>query len=335
MLDLQSGRPILSVVAPVFNEEDVLDAFHCELSRILDQSEFAPQCEIIYVDDGSTDATPAILARLASHDRRVRFVLLSRNFGNQAAVTAGLERARGDAVVSMDSDLQHPPAVILEMLAEWQAGCDVVLTVRRDDPSLSVFKRIAVPMFYRALRSCGGIDLKPSVCDFRLLSRKAVDALLAMPERNRFLRGMVHWLGLPSREVQFDVPPRFAGQSKFTFRRLSRLARDTLFSFSNVTLKAALMFAVAMLFTSFIGTTALWFAFRPAGQVGWLWLAAIAGLHLVGFGFWTVLLALSEYQSRIHEQLLGRPLYVVRQSSDDERQVTLVTASYDSTNRAA
>jgi dolichol-phosphate mannosyltransferase len=323
------------VVAPVFNEEVVLDAFHRELTRTLDETEFATQCEVIYVDDGSTDSTPAILTRLACIDPRVRFVCLSRNFGNQAAVTAGLERSRGDAVVTMDSDLQHPPAVIRDMLAEWRAGCDVVVTVRRDDPSLSLFKRVTVPIFYRALRSCGGIDLKPTVCDFRLLSRKAVDALLAMPERNRFLRGMVHWLGLPSRELSFDVPPRFAGRSKFTFRRLSRLARDTLFSFSNLTLKGALFLAAAMLFVSFVGMCAAWIAFRPSGHIGWLILAAIAGVHLIGAGFWTVLLALSEYQARIHEQLLGRPLYVVRESSDDERQIALVTTSYDSAERAA
>lgn len=335
MLQPSRVRPTLSIVAPALNEEDVLDAFHRQLTQTLQQVESEYPFEIVYVDDGSTDATPAILAALAFNDPRVRYLCLSRNFGNQAAITAGLERARGDAVVTMDSDLQHPPAVILEMLNEWRAGCDVVLTVRRDDPSLSPFKRVAIPVFYRALQSCGGIDLKPTVCDFRLLSRKAVDALLAMPERNRFLRGMVHWLGLPSREVSFDVPPRFAGRSKFTFRRLLSLARDTLFSFSNVTLKAALLLAGAMLLFSFVGMSSAWIAFRPAGRIGWLILAAIASVHLIAGGFWTVLLALSEYQARIHEQLLGRPLYVVRESSDDERQVMHVNAAYDSANHAA
>ena len=335
MLQGSRTRPMLSVVAPAFNEEDVLDYFHRELTHTLEPIEVDYPFEIIYVDDGSTDATPTILARLAFHDPRVRFVRLSRNFGNQAAVTAGLERARGDAVVTMDSDLQHPPPIILDMLKEWRTGCDVVLTIRRDNQSLSPFKRLIIPLFYGDLRSCGGIDLNPAVCDFRLLSRKAVDALLAMPERHRFLRGMVQWLGLPSREVSFDVQPRFAGRSKFTIRRLARLARDGLCSFSDVTLKTALLLAGAMLLASLVGTTAAWIAFRPEGPIGWLIFSMIAGIHLIGGGLWIALLAMSDYQSRIHDQVLGRPLYVVRESSDDERQVTLVTTSYDSANRTA
>jgi len=312
-------RPLVSIVCPAFNEEEVLPAFNEELLRVMNTVESEFDCEIIYVDDGSKDSTPAVLLQMALADPRVNYLRLSRNFGNQAAVTAGLERARGDAVVTMDSDLQHPPAVILEMLTEWRAGHDVVLTVRRDNKSLGLVKKLAVPVFYKALRYCSGMDLKPAICDFRLLSRKALDVLVAMPERHRFLRAMVHWLGFPAAEIEFDVPPRFAGRSKFTLFQLVRLARDGLLSFSRVPLDAAVMMAGILLLLSFLGTTTAWFAFRPEGSLGWLLLALIGGAHMVGAGIWVALLAMSEYQARIHEQILGRPLYVVSESSDELR----------------
>jgi dolichol-phosphate mannosyltransferase len=306
----------LSVVAPAFNEEAVLSAFHDELARVLmtfqDQFDF----EIVYVDDGSTDATPAILTRLALADPRVRFVRLSRNFGHQAALTAGLERARGDLVVSMDSDLQHPPAVIRELIARWREGHDVVVTLRRDDRSLNLFKKITSRLFYFAMRHMSGMDVRPAAADFRLLTRKAIDALLRMPERHRFLRGMVHWLGFPTAEVPFTAPPRFAGRSKFTVVRMIRLARDGLLSFSRVPLHAALLLAGAMLLVSMVGTTAAWAFCRPEGPTGWLILALIAGGHLAGGAVWISLVAFSEYLARIHEQVLGRPLYVIEKTSD-------------------
>jgi len=309
-------RSLLSIVAPAFDEEAVLPVFHDELTRVLvtlqDQFDF----EIVYVDDGSTDATPAILTRLALDDPRVRFVRLSRNFGHQAALTAGLEYARGDLVVSMDSDLQHPPAVIRELIARWREGHDVVVTLRRDDRSLGLFKKLTSRLFYLAMRHMSGMDVRPAAADFRLLTRKALDALLRMPERHRFLRGMVHWLGFPTAEVPFTAPPRFAGRSKFTVVRMIRLARDGLLSFSRVPLHAALLLAAAMLLISLVGTTAAWAFCRPEGSTGWLILALIAGGHLAGGAGWVSLVAFSEYLARIHEQVLGRPLYVVEEASD-------------------
>jgi glycosyltransferase involved in cell wall biosynthesis len=170
-------RPLLSVVAPAFNEEAVLPAFHDELARVLVTLQDQFEIEIVYVDDGSTDATPAVLAGLSASDPRVRFVRLSRNFGHQAALTAGLEHARGDVVVSMDADLQHPPAVIRELVARWRDGHDVVVTIRRDDRSLGVFKKLTSRLFYFALRHMSGMDVRPAAADFRLLTRKALDAL--------------------------------------------------------------------------------------------------------------------------------------------------------------
>jgi polyisoprenyl-phosphate glycosyltransferase len=313
------NRPLLSIVSPAYNEEDVLPAFHTELITVLDTLESEFDIEVVYVDDGSKDATPAVLTRMALADPRVHFLRLSRNFGHQAALTAGLEFAHGDLVVSMDSDLQHPPAIILELLAGWRAGNDVVLTIREDDKSLGFFKKLTSRLFYIAMRYCSGMDIRPSAADFRLLTRKALDALIRMPERHRFLRGMVHWLGFSVAEVNFVAPPRFAGKSKFTFVRMIRLARDGLLSFSRVPLHASLLLAGAMLFLSFLGTTIAWLLFRPDEPIAWLLLALIAGAHFAGGATWIALLAFSEYLARIHEQVLGRPLYVVGLSSDELR----------------
>jgi len=310
------SRPLLSVIAPAFNEEAVLPAFHDALTRFLITVQDELDVEIVYVDDGSDDATPAVLTGLALADSRVRFVRLSRNFGHQAALTAGLEHARGDVIVSLDSDLQHPPAVIRELLARWREGNEVVITLREDHRSLGLFKRLTSRLFYTAMRWCSGMDARPAAADFRLLSRRALDALLRMPERHRFLRGMVHWLGFPTAEVRFTAPPRFAGRSKFTVIRMIRLARDGLLSFSRVPLHAALLLAGAMLGLSFAGTTLAWGLCRAAGPVGWLVLALIGGVHLAGAGGWVALVAFSEYLARVHEQVLGRPLYVVRETSD-------------------
>jgi dolichol-phosphate mannosyltransferase len=305
------------VVAPAFNEQAALPTFHDALARFLVTVQDELDVEIVYVDDGSEDATPAILAGLALADPRVRFVRLSRNFGHQAALTAGLEHARGDVIVSLDSDLQHPPAVIRELLAKWREGNEVVITLREDHLSLGLFKRLTSRLFYEAMRWCSGMDIRPAAADFRLLSRRALDVLLKMPERHRFLRGMVHWLGLPTAEVRFTAPPRFAGRSKFTPVRMIRLARDGLLSFSRVPLHAALLLAGTMLAVSLVGTLTAWALCRPDGPVGWLILALIGGLHLAGAGAWVALVAFSEYLARVHEQVLGRPLYVVRETFGD------------------
>ncbi|MSR54251.1 MAG: glycosyltransferase [Gemmataceae bacterium] len=315
-------KPLLSIVAPAFNEEEVLPFFHDELMRVLARVGDEYEIEVIYVDDGSQDATPAVLTRLALIDSRVHFLRLSRNFGHQAALTAGLEFARGEVIVSMDSDLQHPPAVILDLLEGWKAGNDIVVTIREDDVSLGFLKKMTSRLFYAVMRYCSGMDVRPAAADFRLMSRKALDALLRMPERHRFIRGMVHWLGFATSEVNFLAPPRFKGKSKFTLVRMIRLARDGLLSFSRVPLHAALLFAGAMLLLSFLGTMGAWVAFRPEGSTGWLVLALILGAHLAGGAIWIALLAFSEYLARIHEQVLGRPLYVVRESSADLRKDT-------------
>lgn len=316
VMNMCNGLPLLSIVAPAYNEQDVLPAFHHELMKVLDGLENEFVIEVIYVDDGSSDATPGIITRLALEDARVRYLLLSRNFGHQAALTAGLEFAQGDIVVSMDSDLQHPPEVILSLIAEWRKGNDIVLTIREDHQSLGYFKRLSSKFFYLLMRSMSGMDIRQAAADFRLMSRMSLNALLAMPERHRFLRGMVHWLGYSRSEVYFVAPPRFAGKSKYTVFKMLQLARDGLLSFSRVPLHAALLTAGGALGLSGLLSFCAWLKWHPSGSVAWLLLALIVTVHMGGFAVWVALVAFSEYLARIHEQVLGRPLYIVKASSD-------------------
>jgi dolichol-phosphate mannosyltransferase len=308
--------PLLSIVAPAFNEEAVLPFFHREMLRVADSLREELDVEIIYVDDGSRDRTPELLVEFAKRDPRVRYVLLSRNFGHQAAMTAGLEYAYGDAIVTLDSDLQHPPAVIIEMLAKWRAGAEVVLGVREESSSTGFFKNFTSRMFHRGMRWCSGMELRSTVSEFRLISRKALNALLEMPERLRYLRGMIHWLGFPTDEVSFAVPPRAAGHTKFTVFRMIQLARDGLLSFSRVPLHAALIASGAMLAFSFIACLTAWFIWRPERSGGWLALSVVIATHCGAAGIWVALVAFSEYLARIHEQVLGRPIYVVHETSE-------------------
>lgn len=310
-------RKLLSIVSPAYNEQEVLLPFHTELIKVLDALKQEWDIEIIYVDDGSRDATPAIITNLAAKDPRVRYVLLSRNFGHQAALTAGLEFCRGDVIISMDSDLQHPPHLIHALLDEWKQGHEVVLTIREDDKSLGLFKKLTSKLFYVLMRKMSGMDIRPAASDFRLMTRKPLEALLSMRERHRFIRGMVHWLGFKRSEVNFLAPPRFAGKSKFTVLKMIRFARDGLLSFSRVPLHAALLGAGGALGLSFLLSLGAWFAWQPAGSVAWLLLAMIFTVHMGGFAVWVALVAFSEYLARVHEQVLGRPLYVVRETSDD------------------
>ncbi len=308
-------KPLLSIVAPAFNEQEVLPTFHTELAKTLDQLSDDYDLEVIYVDDGSRDNTPLVLQQLSMQDSRVHYVLLSRNFGHQAALTAGLVHARGDIVISMDSDLQHPPPIIFKLLEKWKEGHQVVLTLREDDASIGWFKKTSSKLFYRVLQRLSGMEIRPAAADFRLLTRKALDAFLKMPERNRFIRGMIHWLGFPAAEVPFKAAPRFAGKSKYTLLKMVRFARDGLLSFSRVPLHAALMLAGLLIGLSFVFSLGVW-AFRLGNDENrWMILAMICSFHICGVGIWGSMLAISEYVSRIHEQILGRPLYVVRSSS--------------------
>jgi dolichol-phosphate mannosyltransferase len=309
-------KPLLSVVSPVFEEEAALPAFHRALCEVLDWIAGEYDAEVVYVDDGSGDGTLPLLRRLAAADGRVRYLSFSRNFGHQAALTAGLEGARGDVVVTLDSDLQHPPALIPTLLAQWRAGHDVVVTIREEDPALGRFKRLSSRWYYALLSRFSEAPIRPAAADFRLTSRRALDALLRLRETHRFLRGMVEWLGFPAAEVRFTPAPRAAGASKFTLRRLLAFGFDGLLSFSRAPLRAPLYLGLALALAG-LAYGAGGLAGRLAGLAAQGPSATLAALLVVGGAVLWSLGVLGEYVGRIYEQVKGRPLYVVKESSPE------------------
>jgi dolichol-phosphate mannosyltransferase len=314
---MATAVPLLSIVCPAYEEEDVLPQFHAELCGVLDRLNGADKIEIIYVDDGSRDGTLALLRRLAQQDERVRYLSLSRNFGHQAALTAGLEHARGDAVITLDSDLQHPPSLIPLLLEKWRQGHNVVLTIRAPDVHLSQFKQVTSRWFYRVMRRLSSTEVRPAAADFRLMSRKAVDALLRLRESHRFLRGMVQWLGFSTAEVPFEPAPRKAGVSKYTLRRMVSFALDGLTSFSLLPLRLAWLGGLSLwllaLGTGLIGVLS-WLCGSPASAgllLILIHLDVIGGALLFGLGI------LGEYVGLIQEQVKQRPLYVLKETEAD------------------
>lgn len=295
--------PTLSVVLPVYNEEALLPELHQRLVATL--AALALPYEILYVDDGSSDRSLEVLAALARADPRVGVIGLSRNFGHQMALTAGLDHARGDAVVLMDSDLQDPPELVPELVARWREGLDVVYAQRRARPGESPFKRATAYLFYRFMRSLASVDIPADTGDFRLLSRPAADALRGLRERRRFLRGLVAWLGFRQGRVLYDRPPRRSGESKYSIRQMARLALFGLFSFSNlpialVGLGGGLVCAAALL------------ALAAGANAGHAALFFLGGAQLVAI--WV----LGQYVATMSDEGRRRPLYLIRSAVNVE-----------------
>jgi polyisoprenyl-phosphate glycosyltransferase len=313
---MSGEKPLVSIVCPAFAEEEVLPLFHRELTAVLEPLEHHYRFEILYVDDGSPDATLDVLKRMAREDPRVAYLSLSRNFGHQAALTAGLEHARGDAVISMDADLQHPPHVLPRLLQAWQQGHDVVITIRADDQRLGRFKRLTSTAFYRLMALLSDTDIRLAASDFRLMSRRAVRALVQLREQHRFLRGMVQWLGFRSAEIAFTPDERRAGQSKYTLRRMLRLASDGLFSFSRAPLRLATYLG---LLSVGIGLAhSCWYVIQSVRGVAHAPIEVeylVLATHVIGGAVLAALGFLGEYVGRIYEQVKGRPVYVLKDQS--------------------
>jgi dolichol-phosphate mannosyltransferase len=309
-------RPLISIVCPAYCEEEVLPRFHEALSQGIEPLAAEYDLEILYVDDGSSDGTLAVMRKLATSDSRVRYYSLSRNFGQQAALTAGLEQARGDVVVSLDTDLQHPPRIILQLIEEWHKGSEVVHTIRAEDLRLSWFKRTSSRVFYKVLGWCSDLDVRAGASDFRLLSRRAVDAVLRMRESHRYMRGIVQWLGFRSSQVHFEPDARGAGTSKYTLRRLVALALDGLLSFSPAPYRFAVGAGLALTAISGLFSIAAVLGFvgwgEPAGRVGVIGLAAI---HAIAAAMLFAANIFGEYLFRIYEQAKDRPVYLIGESN--------------------
>jgi glycosyltransferase involved in cell wall biosynthesis len=295
---------------PAFNEAEVLPEFHRRLMGVLDALD--REFEILYINDGSTDDTLDILVGFAEATRNVGVIDFSRNFGKEVAVTAGLEYASGDGVVVIDADLQDPPELIPEMVALWEQGGDVVFARRRRRFGDSLIKRFTAKLFYLVIRRVGSISIPEDTGDFRLLSRRAVDALNTLPEQHRFMKGLFAWIGFRQVAIEYDRDPRFSGETKWNYWRLWNFALEGITSFSAVPLKLA----------SYVGLIAALFGFSYAGWIifktliygdpvaGYPSLMVVilcmGGIQLLGIGI------LGEYLARTFDETKHRPLYLVK-----------------------
>ena len=303
----------LDIVIPVFNETDALLPFHHLLCSVVDTLPY--KLRIIYVNDGSQDDTQRILEELASRDSRLYILELSRNFGHQAAITAGMEISAADYVLTMDGDGQHPPAMIPDMLQLAESGYELVLTQRVDEDGISSFKRGTSKWFYRLINQIGDTNVMPGGADFRLLSHKAVQAINSMPEYHRFLRGMVSWIGFKTTILPFTPPKRIAGKSKYSLKKMIRLASDAIFSFSLVPLYLSIGVGAGFLFLALIEAIYV-LNFWISGNTQNLapgWSSLMFMLLLVGGSILISLGLIGMYIGYIFQEVKHRPNYITRQ----------------------
>jgi glycosyltransferase involved in cell wall biosynthesis len=316
---------LLSVVAPMLDEEGTARVFY---ERVRAAVEGLPW-ELVVVDDGSTDDTARILAEIAREDGRVRVISLSRNFGHQTAITAGLDHARGNVVVMIDADLQDPPELIASMLDHWRAGSDVVYATRTDRDGESRFKLKTAEWFYRIMGRLSDVPLAANAGDFRLLDRRALDALLTMRERNRYLRGMTSWVGFTQTALPYSRAARHAGTTKYPIRKMIRFALDAIASFSNVPLQIATVAGFVSALLAFFLAIPVAIVFRIFGEfVPGVTTTVVAVLLLGGIQLMAIGM-IGEYVGRIYDEVKRRPLYIVRERTDlvtaeDERERTSV-----------
>ncbi len=309
---MTADHPTLSVVAPCFNEEGVLHELYRRVHEVLDSS--GESWELVLVNDGSRDRTPEIMRELHAQDSHVKVIDFARNFGHQIAVTAGMDYARGDAVVLIDADLQDPPELILEMLAKWREGFEVVYAVRSERKGETWFKEFTAKAFYRIIYKITDIDIPMDTGDFRLMDRKVVEALKTMREKHRFMRGMSVWVGFKQTGVKYVRAERYAGETKYPLKKMLKFAMDGITSFSYFPLQLATyigFISAALAVLGIIVTIILRLSGSHAfyGQATTLVsVLFLGGVQLICLGI------LGEYLGRIYDEVKGRPLYIVREA---------------------
>jgi glycosyltransferase involved in cell wall biosynthesis len=313
--------PLLSVIVPVKNEEDGILPFVERVGPILDSIVRDDGWEILFVDDGSTDATRAAIVAANQRDPRVRALSLSRNFGKEAALSAGLDHARGNAVIPLDVDMQDPPEVLPEMVAKWRDGYEMVFGVRRCRDSDGWAKRVTAGLYYRAHNAVSADKIPENAGDFRLMDRKVVDVIRAMPERNRFMKGLFAWAGFRQASVEYDRAERETGTTKFNYWKLWTLALDGITSASTVPLRiwsyvGAVIALFAIGFAAFLTVETMFFGNPVPGYASLMTsILFLGGIQLISLG------VLGEYVGRILTETKQRPLYVVRDTVGIESQV--------------
>lgn len=313
-----TDQPELTVVIPAFNEEDNLKPMFDRLVAALETE--VDGLEIIFVDDGSFDGTWKGISDLAAADGRVRGVRFARNFGHQAAVTAGVDVARGRAVVLIDADLQDPPEIIPEMIGKWREGFEVVYAQREAREGETLFKKATAALFYRLLHQVTEVDIPVDAGDYRLMGPRALEAFRALPERNRFIRGLVSWIGFPQTAVRYRREARHAGETKYPFRKMLRFALDALTSFSFLPLRMATFLGFAASAFSFLYILIV-LALKAVG-ISWSGYTSLMASILFLGGVQLIMIGvLGEYVARIFDEVKRRPLYLVGDSTDGTVQV--------------
>lgn len=308
---------IISIVIPVYYEEEVVRACYDALLEVIKKN--AWQYELIFVNDGSKDRTLTLLKEIASQDEQVKIIDFSRNFGHQIAITAGIFHSQGDATVIIDADLQDPPCVIEELVGKWQEGYDVVYAKRRKRKGEKVFKLVTAKCFYRFLHFMSDVEIPMDTGDFRLMDRKVVEAFKKMPERNRFVRGMVSWIGFDQTFIEYDREERLAGKTKYPLKKMLHFASDGIISFSTKPLKIVrslggltILIAIILLIYSLVSKYIL-----NSAITGWTSLMVaitfFSGVQLFSIGL------LGEYIGRIYDESKGRPLYFINEKINFEK----------------
>jgi len=309
--------PRYTIIAPVFNEKDCIETFHRRISEVMNFTHEA--WELVLVDDGSSDGSTDLIRNLAKSDPRVRLVIFARNFGHQIAVTAGLDYSRGEAVIIIDADLQDPPEVILEMIKKWKEGFQVVYAVRAERAGETWFKKFTASAFYRLIFKITEVKIPLDTGDFRLMDRKVVSVMNSMREHQRFLRGMSAWVGFKQTGVAYKREARFAGKTKYPFKKMLKLALNAIFGFSYIPLQVAMIVGFISIFLALLGTItsivllALGINTFLRGIILLTVIFFMGGIQLVSIGI------LGEYIGRIYDEVKHRPLYIVADAPDDQK----------------
>ena len=307
---------MLSLIVPVFNEEEVLPASYARMSAAM-QALTGYDYEIIYVNDGSRDGTMKQLRAIAKEHKEVRVISFSRNFGHQLAVTAGMDNARGDALIIIDADLQDPPEVIAELVKAWENGADIAYGKRLKREGETVFKKLTAFCYYRLLNAMSAYPIPLDTGDFRLLDKKVADVFLKMREHNRFLRGMSGWMGFDAVPVEYVRHERQAGKTKYTLKKMLRLAFDGILGFSYKPMSLALYAGAALGVTGMLGLIALIIIAATIGCAPWLW--AVDGLVLINALTLAAVGVQGAYLNRIYDEVRGRPLYIAAETINLDR----------------
>ncbi|BAY85143.1 family 2 glycosyl transferase [Calothrix parasitica NIES-267] len=306
------AQPIASIIIPIYNEEENIPELYRRLGNVIEQLD--GEAELIFIDDGSRDNSLKLIRQIYERDYRFNYISLARNFGHQIAVTAGLNNVRGQTVIVIDADLQDPPELIFKMIEKWRQGYQVVYAQRLSRRKESVLKRFTAYAFYRILRRLADVNIPPDTGDFCLMDREIVDILNAMPERNRYIRGLRAWVGFRQTAIEFERDPRFAGKVKYSFAKSWALAINGIISFSRVPLKLAtylgmLSAAAALLMILLV---LYWRLFDPASPLIGYTLITIALFFLGSVQLFCIGI-LGEYIGRIYEEVKGRPIYTVKE----------------------